>query len=256
MLNPPRSISLSSINNEYINPIRPHLNNKYIKVLICHNFEVEISSILENQKFLINIYVSPLVDILYRKSNGVPWQFDTNEEAWDFIETHQEFDLKLILIEFEKAFSTMRFNGEKDSQYHYCYHKIMNVREALGVFRTYQEVVNQNRFCSLTLNARFKFCQDSFGGYGYLHNFGYYIDREVNYINFTSKEVALFVDLNLPISKIVKSMNIGVIIEITKLELVKTVNTPPNYDIVDQETTRLNRIDNCQKFLQFLQEFG
>jgi hypothetical protein len=244
-------------NNEfYIQPKRTNYKHKFINILICHQFYLEVSSILENDKYIITLYVSPNVELVYKKSKGLSWQFDTVEEAWDFIDAHNEFDLRIILIEFEKKFSSLKFKIDKDSEYQYVYHKIMNMRETLGVFRNYQEVVNQNRNCSLTLNAKFKYGQDSFGGYGYYYCFTIYKDRIINYVNFSAVEVANFVDLNSSISRIVKSFNISVIIEVSKIALASSQNTIVNSDKPELETARINRINCLFMFLQFLEEFS
>jgi hypothetical protein len=243
-------------NDYYIQPIRTNYNEKFIKISICHKFEVEVSSIIQGDKYVINIYVSPNVEFLYKKSNGKNWKFDNIEEAWDFINAHTEFNLRILIIELEKKFSSLIFIIDRDSEYQYVYHKLMNAREALGVFRNYQEVVNQNRNCSLTLNAKFKYCLDSFGGYGHYYCFTIYQDRMIYYVNFSPKDVANFVDLNLSISKIVKTLNISVIIEISKNSLTKANQTKVDYDKPEQETARINRITSLFMFLQFLEEFS
>jgi hypothetical protein len=254
MLTPPDLYDSNA--DYYTQPPRTKYIEKFEKVLICPKFNVEVFSILENGKYIINLYVSPNVELVYKKSNGNSWQFDTIEEAWDFIDAHSEFNLRIILIELEKEFLSLKFKIDKDSEYQHVYHKLMNVREALGVFRTYQEVVNQNRLCSLTLNAKFKYCQDSFGGYGYYYCFTYYQERMTYFINFSAKDIANFVDLNWSISKIVKSFNITVAILIAKHALTKANDTAVNYENPALETARINRIKSLLSFLQFLEEFS
>ena len=244
-----------TLETEYTNPIRTNYHEKFIKVLICYNFEVEISAVAKYNKYFVNIYISPNIELEYKKSNGVAWQFDNVEEAWDFIDATDEFNLRFILIEFEKEFAELKFNGEKNSEYHYCYHKLMNVREALGVFRTYVEIVNQSRTHSLTLNAKLKYCQDSFGGYGYYYNFTTFNDRYTNYINFSSKDVSMFVDLNLNVSQIVKSFNLIIVNEVSKAELKKAKETKIDQLLTEQEVSRINRIQTLEGFITFLEHY-
>lgn len=231
-----------------------YLAHKFIKLLLCHNFEVEVNVIKTYNKFIINIVVSPTVEIIYKKSNGTAWCFDTFEEAWDFIDSHSHFNLSLILIELDKQFLTAKFETTKSNDYNHLYHMTMNARQALGVYKVYEEIVLQNRICSLSLLAKFNYCQDPFGGYGYRYKLSYYIDSAIKNINFSSQEMANFVDLNKSISTIVKSIDLKLLHEIAYNVSQNLIN---NQDAQAPEVQigNHNRIYNLALFIEYLNTF-
>jgi hypothetical protein len=245
---------------DYHGPVdNSHLANqympqKYIKVMLCHKLEVEVNVVKVNNEFFVNIVITPSLELIYKKSNGLAWKFDTFEEAWEFIDAHNEFDLRLILIDLDKAYSRYRHDFKKTEEFFSIKNKVMNAKEALGVYRIYEEIVLQNRSCSLRLNAKFKFCQDSFGGYGYHYNLTYYQDYVIDNIAFSPKEIAHYVDLNMSISKIVKALDLDVLIAIANYVKHSLLNADEaeNYEI---HIGRVNRVEYLNSFIEYINTF-
>jgi hypothetical protein len=236
------------------NKANDYMPQRFIKILLCHKFEVEINVVKINNQFLINIVVTPSIEILYRKSNGNTWKFETFEDAWDFIDAHQEFDLRIILIELEKQYSTLRHEFKKSEEYLHLHHMTMNAREALGVYRVYDEIVQKNAACSLRLYAKFKYCQDTFGGYGYHYRLTYYQGTVIDNISFSPAEIAKFVDLNMTISKIIKALNLDVLIDISNSVKYK-LSTAEITDNLEIMIGRQNRIEYLNSFIEYLETF-
>ena len=233
------------------NTVEKYMPHKFIRVLLCYMFEVEVNVVMRNNIYYVNIVVSPSVEFFYTMSDGMAWKFKSFDDAWRFIDSHPIFDLSLILIELNDIYSSAIYEFKKTAEYNLLYNVTMNAKESLGVFKVYEEVIRKERANSLSLYAKFNYCQDTFGGYGYLYKFTYNNDFKLYSVKFKPTELAHFVDLNMSIRKIVKTITIPMMIEVSESVIQKThqLQTDGNYE---KQIAKLNRIEYVTAFMEFL----